>query len=231
MVNRFSLYDFIAVVMPGMFLLWSVKFLVDSPVIQNSIPSSGGLAETSILVVLGYIVGLLIQGISFEITEKLLLRLWGGWPGQRWLNQDDKKFTSCYKEDLYHAILIKFGIKYGESSPTNKTQEELSKLNLEVFFRCYRSIEKLSDTCQVFNAQYGLFRSLLTIFFIVGAISIWKLISFHCLSHELNIEALMFFVLSIIGIPITYLRVTKRGEDFARLVFDLFLVNFWQKKT
>ena len=43
--------------------------------------------------------------------------------------------------------------------------------------------------------------------------------------HGFSVEAGVFFVLSLVGVMVSYWRVTKRGEDFARAVYDVFLAN------
>jgi membrane protein DedA with SNARE-associated domain len=70
MISRFSLYDFIAALIPGILFLWIISIFTD-PI---DIPLTGGLAETSVLVALGYVTGLILQGISQGLTEKILLK-------------------------------------------------------------------------------------------------------------------------------------------------------------
>jgi hypothetical protein len=73
MLGRFSIYDFIAVLIPGIFFLWAVGTLAEVSAIQSAVPLSGGLAETSVLIVLGYVTGLMLQGISQEMTERAVV--------------------------------------------------------------------------------------------------------------------------------------------------------------
>jgi hypothetical protein len=85
MIARFGLYDIIAGVIPGILFLWGISLVSDS----IEIPLTGGLAETSVLVALAYVTGLILQGISQGLTEKILLKAWGGFPSARWLLPDD----------------------------------------------------------------------------------------------------------------------------------------------
>src|SRR5207237_7437566 len=103
MVNRFSLYDFIAVVIPGIFFLWAVGTLADVFALSKVVPLSGGITETSVLVVVGYVTGLLLQGISQHVLERMLLWWWGGFPSARWLLPDDARFTAQYKQEVAAA--------------------------------------------------------------------------------------------------------------------------------
>ena len=73
MLTRFGLYDFIAAVIPGLLFIWAILLFSDALNLSFKIPLTGELAETSILIALSYIVGILMQEISQGITEKLLL--------------------------------------------------------------------------------------------------------------------------------------------------------------
>jgi hypothetical protein len=107
-LGRFGLYDFIAVLIPGIFFLWALGTLGDVSSIQQAIPLSGGLAETSVLIVLGYVTGLLLQGISQQLTERALIWWWGGFPSARWLIPEDQRLSRKYREELAGALLKKF---------------------------------------------------------------------------------------------------------------------------
>src|SRR5687768_3277764 len=85
MLSRFTVYEFVAVVLPGVFFLWSLGAVFEIGVLQEALPLKGGLTETSVVVVVGYITGLLLQGVSQLITENLLLRIWGGFQSARYL--------------------------------------------------------------------------------------------------------------------------------------------------
>ena len=107
MISKLSLYDLIAVTIPGILFLWGIS-LVSNPA---SIPLTGGLAETSVLVALGYVIGLILQGISQGLTEKILLKMWGGFPFARWLLPNDNQFSKEYKSKIKKAVEDKFSIK------------------------------------------------------------------------------------------------------------------------
>jgi len=53
--------------------------------LRQALPLAGGSAETSVLIVVGYIIELLLQGVNQLITENLLLSIWGGFPSARYL--------------------------------------------------------------------------------------------------------------------------------------------------
>ena len=86
MTAKFNLYDFIASLIPGLVFLWTVEQLAKLGGWSSPFPSSGQLPETSMLVALGYVTGLMLQAVSERVTEKqVLFRIWGGFPSARWL--------------------------------------------------------------------------------------------------------------------------------------------------
>lgn len=197
--------------------------------LREALPLTGGLAETSVLIVIGYLTGLLLQGISQAITERALKWWWGGFPSERWLLPEDERLTAEYKAQLGEAAGRRFSLVLDLSPPANDNQAGRTarmKRNQEIFYRCYRSVEKASDQPQTFNAQYGLFRGLLTTFLLLAIISLglvaqrlWVARTFVPSPH------FVFAAASIVGGIISYQRTKKRGEDFTKAVLDVFLVT------
>ena len=101
---------------------------------------------------------------------------------------------------------------------------EALKRAQEIFYRCYRAVEKASDLPQTFNAQYGLFRALLTTFALLIIVSLWRL-GVGYTRGMVPVPGYFTLGLGIAGAVISYWRVTKRGEDFAKAVYDVFLAT------
>jgi hypothetical protein len=221
MISRFSVYDFIAAVIPGILFLWGISFISGS----DKIPFTGGLAETSVLVTLGYVTGLVLQGISQGLTEKIMLKAWGGFPSARWLLPDDNKFSNEYKIKIKQIVASKFSVK----SDVAQSKEEQLKRNQEIFYLCYNAVdkEKLSDRPQIFNAHYGLFRCLLTAFTFLFLFALGVLLFAEPQKKSVIFGVLIF---TFIGAVVSYFRTKKRGEDFAKSIYDLFLVRFSEQK-
>lgn len=217
MTSKLDGYDFIAALIPGILFLWWISIFA----CIQTIPLTGGLADTSVLFALAYVTGLILQGISQGLTEKILLKLWGGFPSARWLLPDDNNFSKEYKDKIKEIINVKYSIKADDSLP----KEEKLKKNQEIFYLCYNAVEKekLSDRPQIFNAHYGLFRCLLTTFsllvlFGVGVLFIDK--------PQNSTSIWCFMIIALVGAIVSYFRAQKRGEDFAKSIYDLFLVKF-----
>src|SRR6266540_3427963 len=95
MIAKFNLYDFIANLIPGLVFLWCVGLLAALASWRLPLDFAGGLAETSILVALGYVVGLMLQAVSERVVQrKILLPAWGGFPSARWLLPEDTHFST-----------------------------------------------------------------------------------------------------------------------------------------
>ncbi len=221
MTAKFSLYDFIAVLIPGLLFIWATSSFSDLVGITINVSLTGGLAETSILTALAYVTGLLLQGISQGITEKILTKIWGGFPSARWLLQEDNKFSKGYKEKIFQLVEKKFNMALDRGG----SRDERMKKNQEIFYLCYNAVDKakLSERPQLFNAQYGLFRCLLTSFCLLLLLGVLILIT-----SKLNAGGKAFALLSFsfVGAIISYFRAKKRGEDFAKSIYDLFIVGF-----
>jgi hypothetical protein len=229
LLARFGLYDFFANIIPGIFFLWALSTVLGIRELREALPLTGGLAETSVIIVIGYLTGLLLQGVSQATTERALKWWWDGFASERWLLTEDEHLTSEYKTQLARAVESRFGLVLDTAARCSADAAERKarmKRAQEVFYRCYRSIEKTSDHPQTFNAQYGLFRGLLTTFVLLAVIScgfalqrMWVARGFVFSPH------LVFSAAALVGAIISYQRTTKRGEDFTKAVLDVFLVT------
>jgi hypothetical protein len=99
------------------------------------------------------------------------------------------------------------------------------KRNQEIFYRCYRSVEKASELPQTFVAQYGLFRALFTTFTLLAMVVGFVMSIEYYREGILGTERGISLLMCAAGATVTYWRVRKRGEDFAKAVYDVFLAN------
>jgi len=230
MISRFDLYDFVANLMLGLVFLWCLQVLAGQMGWSLPLEFDGGLAETSILVALGYITGLLLQGLSQGFVEKHILKpLWKGFPSERWLLPEDKHFSHEYKERLLYLIANRFKVAVKPNlSPDlapDYARELRLKKNRELFYLCYHDVGQDHPRLLTLNAQYGLFRGLLTMFSMLTLFSLvgllWSLLARQ--DHVVGFG--IWSVLSAVLAVIAYARCKKRGEDFAQSVFYLFMVR------
>jgi len=219
MITKFGLYDFIAGVIPGILFLWGISLL--SGCVDIPLTVTGGLTETTILIALAYVSGLILQGLSQGITERILLKIWGGFPSARLLLQEDKQLSEEYKNKIKQIVESRYSIKAGKGL----SKKDQMKRNQEIFYLCYNAVdkEKLSDRPQIFNAHYGLFRCLLTTFSLIFLFDL-GILFFGGLQKKSLLYVLLAF--SLVGAVVSYFRTKKRGEDFAKSIYDLFVVRF-----
>jgi hypothetical protein len=209
-------------------LLWALGTVLGVRELQEALPLTGGLAETSVLIVIGYLTGLLLQGISQATTERALKWWWGGFASERWLLAEDERLTAEYKAQVAEVVERCFNLVLDVAPPhsgnlTGRTAR--MKRAQEIFYRCYRSVEKASDQPQTFNAQYGLFRGLLTTFVLLALVSLGFVAHRFWVTRSIVLSPhLVFGAAALVGGIISYQRTKKRGEDFTKAVLDIFLV-------
>lgn len=76
-----------------------------------------------------------------------------------------------------------------------------------------------------FNAHYGLFRVLLTMFGLLALASLVGLALALCCRPSARLPLALWSALFVAATFIAYFRCKKRGEDFAQSVHDLFMSN------
>ncbi|MCS7338689.1 MAG: hypothetical protein NZ739_10725 [Verrucomicrobiae bacterium] len=230
MIARFDLYDFGANLIPGLVFLWCVQMLAGLFGWTLPLDFTGGLAETSILIALGYITGLLLQGLSQGVVERHILKpLWGGFPSERWLLPDDNHFSADYKARLLALIRDRFGVATEPELPTdcprNRARQLRLKKNRELFYLVYRAVGETSQRPLTFNAHYGLFRVLLTMFGVLALVSLAGFVWALCCQPTNRLAFSAWTIVFMGATLIAYFRCKKRGEDFAQSVFDLFMAS------
>ncbi len=230
MIARFDLYDFVANLIPGLVFLWCVQVLAALFSWTLPLDFTGGLAETSILLVLGYITGLLLQGLSQGIVEKrILLPLWRGFPSERWLLPDDDHFSAAYKARLLSLIAERFKVATDPDLPSECPPDRERKLRLkknrELLSLIYHHMGVSSPRPITFNARYGLFRALLTMFALLTTLALGGVVWALC-RQPVQLAAFAMWTGLFAGAAlIADLRCRKRSEDFAQSVFDLFMAG------
>ena len=230
MLAKFNLYDFIANLIPGLVFLWCVQLLASTVGGHVPLDFSGGLAETSMLIALGYVTGLMLQAVSEQFVQrKILLPMWGGFPSARWLLPEDTHFSKSYKDQVNALITERFKISAVIESPTGCTEMETRKAKLkkaqELFYLCYHFVDNVSPRPQIFNAQYGLFRCLFGLFGLLCILSIFGML-LALFSRTCTANVFLSFTVAF-GICswLSYERCKKRSEDFAQSVYDLFVAS------
>jgi len=238
MLQKFALYDFLANLIPGLAFLWALSWLAQFFGHTPIIPISGSIGDASVLIAWAYIVGLLIQGAAQGVVERIVLASTGGFPSARWLIDGGEGFTEEHRRQLKEAIHDYFAEPVEPKNPKDADEKTIQNLRLrryqELFYLCYNLVDqkKLSDRPLAFNAHYGLFRALLTfsltLLIVYGSALLWK---WNEIAQRYSLGlfecVLLFLVLASV---ISYFRMKKRGEDFAKSIYDLFYAFYRQEK-
>jgi len=239
MAQKLGTYDVVASLIPGLAFLWGVAWLGKYFGFTPIIPISGSLGDTSVLLALAYITGLFVQGIAQGVTERAVLALSNGFPSSRWLLDDDKYFSPEHRAKLKGAIAASFDTPVEPLIPRGTSKSESGKLKhrryQELFYLCYNLVDqkKLSDRPLTFNAQYGLFRGAFTmalLTFVVFALVLFLKSSEVVRKGDL---ALWVWILVFLagGSIVAFARMKKRGEDFAKSVYDLFYSYYCDQRA
>jgi hypothetical protein len=236
MLQKLGLYDVLANLIPGLAFVSALDWLAEYFGQPKVLGGSGSIGDASILIAWAYIIGLLLQGIGQSIVEKIALKLTGGFPSAKLLIDGREGFTQEHRTKLKEAVQAYFGEPVEPVVPTNSGPNKALELRLrryqEVFYLCYNLVDQknLSDRPLSFNAHYGLFRSVLTfsiILFLVFGVALasgWNEVSQRGSSVLFGCILSSFFAASLVS----YHRMKKRGEDFAKSVYDLFFTFYRQ---
>ena len=229
MIGKFNVYDFLADLLPGLLVLWCLQQILEPRGFVLPIAFGGDFTETSILVVFGFVTGLFVQRVGERFADPVLKKIWGGFPSARWLLPDDTGYS--LKSRVLELVTKHFGAGFEPDLPPGTDAKELRKLriakNQDIFYLCYNYVDqhKLSERPLVFNAQYGMFRGLLTAFVIILILSVSLLGRLWAHDLRSNLVSLIGTLLLIPLIWLAYGGCKKRGENFARSIYDLFVTS------
>jgi hypothetical protein len=237
MLQKLGPYEFLANLIPGLAFIsavsWLAEFLGHKPVL----PIMGTAGEASALIAWSYIVGLLLQGIAEGVVEKIVLASTGGYPSWRWMIEDGQGFTPEHRTKLKDAIRDYFGEAVeptiAPGAPPQEILDARRRKHQELFYLCFNVVEqkKLSDRPLAFNTHYGLFRALLAFNLMLFLVFGWAL-AFRwaevCQKQATGLFLLILLLLVAAAI-VSCFRMVKRGEDFAKSVYDLFFSYYRQE--
>jgi len=216
-IDKLSLYDFIAVLIPGIFFLISTEMIFNFASSEFVIPEGNNFSLLLLLIVFGYITGILLQGLSQTITDRILKLFWKGQLSEKCLMDNSQFLSDDYKKIFWEKVKLKLN----RSKPTGN-EHGIRKNNREIFSLIVKLIEreKHSDKIQIFIAQFSFFRSLLTVFSILLSFLVFKYFSY---GNFTRIE-IMILIFSLIGLLISYSGAKRRNEDFVKATLDAFII-------
>src|SRR5206468_6351178 len=93
MIGKFNVYDFLADLLPGLLVLWCLEQILTARGVAIPIGFHGDLADTSMLLLFGFVTGLFLQRLGERCTDPILRAIWRGLPSGRWLLPDDTEYS------------------------------------------------------------------------------------------------------------------------------------------
>jgi hypothetical protein len=224
--DKLGIYDFLGYIIPGFLGILATKVLYED-ILRLPFPLKidNGFINSIIFIVISYFVGIIMHEISQLTQEKILKRIWNGFPSERFLLKDDKICSITEKEDYYAIAQEAFHIERGSY---NKEKSQL------VFdrFRTALQIAGKDERSQLFNTHYGMYRNFSTgtllcflTYFSYSIIYVFNLIAYKTrISNDYS-----FILTGVIFLLFTLLlfRRTKRfGETYVKYVFRGFAEHY-----
>jgi hypothetical protein len=198
MKKDLTFYEFVALIIPSVVLLFSVNFILTLQG-NKSFFDFSNIGESVIFLCFSYALGHIIQGIG-NIFENLLWKCYGGMP-TKWLLKPNRFKERILDINMIEKIKEKIEKDYGSIS--NETD-----YGLIIYDKLFQ--KKLTERIDIFNGNYSLFRGL----------SITFIILFVYLIFDKNHEfALVCFICFFISLR----RMIRFGKHYAKNIFRSYL--------
>lgn len=227
MEAKLTLYDILAIVIPGGLLLIVIFSIAWAMGVRWPEELAQSLTGTTVFLILTYFVGQFLQAVGNWYESKFLKVRWDGFPSTRFLRNSDDHFSQKYKDILFTKIDNMFGI----SLVANDSESEITdKHRIEAFRLCYSYIveRKLATQALSMNTTYGLFRGLVvtcglcTLLFLCLAVILY--LEYKITNSATNVSLSLSATFLVLA-KVFDVRLKQRGELFADKVYQSFLAS------
>jgi len=180
--------------------------------------NEGNILMTIIFIIFSYFFGILIHEIGQILEKHFFKKVWGGFPSERFLLEENGKYSHEHKNRLKKIIESEYNLKL------NNTKEK----NQEAFNLIYSKVQKKEgkDRIQLFNVIYGMCRSLFSGVIVSCFIFIIK---FFLELGSNNVINLTYIFLFGFFSYLLFRRSTRFSERFADYVYRDFY-NYYAEK-
>jgi len=223
--DKFTYYDFIADVVPGMIFIGVLNYITPIRIFGNLI------ADSVYLIFVSYVFGLIIQFFSKYTVEKLVkFTFWkNSYLSDIFLIKDAHKIGLLERKK--YLMSIKKIFKYSDSELkrldeknifNKENRPKLDKAK-EVSRSIYRALDcstldkNLAQKAHMQNTYYSLFRGLSMTFLFVSLLIAYFIIF---LPHIDVLIYWVFFGLSVIFSIVFLIRIKQKGESYIKGLFD-----------
>ena len=220
MLNRFSFYDFMGFLVPGMIGLWAGTTFFDQFLgIAFPLQPAGSLGESTLFVIASYFVGHVLQGFGNRLEDRAVRR-WGGYPSQTLMRDSDSKYPKEFKRQIV--------LKAKEILSLPEDADVQERFNLIFTFLQQQGLDTMS---QRFNGLYGFYRGLIITSWL-GQVLFAVLAVKHLFT---NWKLLLVDLTLVAGFEVAkrecWKRFTRFGRYFADAVYRGFYVYSHTRRT
>lgn len=225
MQDKFSYYDFIANIVPAIFLWWGLTllpFFDTAKILKNQ----GEIEKTAVFIVLVYVFGLAVQYLAKNIIEWMVKRLF--WYGKFYSEIFWIKAYGKTKGNSRVSLLASVSKSLGYSSQelavldtegkNTKEMREAIKLSQDIYFKAdtYTKAKGLTEKAHTQNSLYSLFRGLS---FVCIFLAITFGITLLLRPDFREIHNWIFLSLFLLLATFFMVRTKERGERYIKGLF------------
>lgn len=218
MSDKFSYYDFIANIVPSVFLLWGLSITPIRDAIHLNM--DGAFTEGIVFLVLAYVIGLVIQALAKVTIEPLMKRVF--WDGRFFSQVCLLKSAGHIKEPL-HSTVIRWAEEHaGVTGEMVKKLEGDSQEAQSISHLIYRKADAYTtdkgqaQKAHMQNNLYSLYRDLCLSALVLAGILGWYLlddIGFRTTTHWILLGFTLVCAL------VFFLRTRYSGELYVKGIF------------
>lgn len=198
MKKDLSYYEFIALVIPSVVLLFSINYILTLRG-GGTLFDFSKIGESVIFLCFSYALGHIIQGVG-NYFERIVWKYYGGMP-TKWLLKPNRFQKRLLDSNISDKVKAKINADYGEVN-------EGIDYGILIYGKLFQ--KKLTERIDIFNGNYSLLRGL-SISFIILSI---YLFTNH--DYELGLMCLGCFYISLI-------RMIRFGKYYAKEIYLVYV--------
>jgi hypothetical protein len=198
MKKDLSYYEFVALVIPSVVMLFSMNYIL---VLQGNgaLFDFSNIGESIIFLCFSYALGHIIQGIG-NYFEKIVWKYYGGMP-TKWLLKPNRFQKRLLDSNISDKVKAKINADYGEIN-------DETDYGLLIYNKLFQ--KKLTERIDIFNGNYSLLRGL-SITFITLSVFLFT----NC-DYKLGLICSGCFFISL-------KRMIRFGEYYAKEIYRAYI--------
>lgn len=224
--DKLGLYDFLGFIIPGFLgILAADVFYKDILHLPFPLNLNDGFINSIIFIAISYFIGIIMHEVSQVIQEKLLKKIWGGLPSERFLLESENICSKIEKESYYALAKEAYQI---DISTCDKEKSQL------IFdrFRTALQLAGKDERSQLFNTYYGMYRNFSTgsllcflVYILYTIIYLFNLIFYNTKitnDYSFIVTGIAFFIFTLL----LFRRTRRFGDTYVKYVFRGFAEHY-----